>query len=442
MNLRQFKIGIIVAVALAAGGCGVFGHKKPSTPVLGQRISVLATESDVSVDPATAALQMSLPAPVVNPAWSQSGGNASKAMGHVALGSSLTQAWEVSIGQGTSLAARLAAAPVVADGRVYTIDTLATVRAFDAQTGAPLWRTQFGTEKGNSSALFGGGLAYNSGRIYATNGLGFVAALDATNGGVAWQVRPGGPLRGSPTVAGDAIYVMSQDNQIYSLKLEDGSTNWSEAAALEIAGIFGVASPAYAQGTVVAGFSSGELNAYRYENGRVVWQDALARTSIRTSVSSLSDIDADPVVDNGQVIAIGQGGRMVAMELITGQRMWELNLAGISTPAVVGDWVFVVTSDAKLMAIARNDGKIRWITQLPDFRKEKSKTGPINYAGPILAGGRLILAGSNGALINVNPMDGSFQSQVDIKDGVSFQPVVANNTLYILTDSGRLIAYR
>jgi outer membrane protein assembly factor BamB len=442
MNFRQFKIGIIVAAALAAGGCGVFGHKKPSTPVLGQRIAVLATESDVSVDPATAALPMSLPAPVVNPAWSQSGGNASKAMGHVALGSSLTQAWEVSIGQGTSLAARLAAAPVVADGRVYTIDTLATVRAFDAQTGAPLWRTQFGTEKGNSSALFGGGLAYNSGRIYATNGLGFVAALDATNGGVAWQVRPGGPLRGSPTVAADAIYVMSQDNQIYSLKLEDGSTNWSAAAALEIAGIFGVASPAYAQGTVVAGFSSGELNAYRYENGRVVWQDALARTSIRTSVSSLSDIDADPVVDNGQVIAIGQGGRMVAMELITGQRMWELNLAGISTPAVVGDWVFVVTSDAKLMAIARTDGKIRWITQLPDFRKEKSKTGPINYAGPILAGGRLILTATNGAIIFANPDTGAIEGQTSVKSSISLPPVVANNGLYVLDDDGRLHAFR
>jgi outer membrane protein assembly factor BamB len=442
MNVRQLRVGIIVAAAIAAGGCGIFGHKKPSTPVLGQRIAVLATESDVSVDPATAALPMSLPAPVVNPAWSQSGGNASKAMGHIALGASLAQAWEVSIGQGTSLAARLAAAPVIADGRIYTIDTLATVRAFDAQTGAPLWRTQFGTEKGNDSALFGGGLAYANGRIYATNGLGFVDALDATNGGVVWQVRPGGPLRGSPTIAGDAVYVMSQDNQIYSLKLADGTTNWSEAAALEIAGIFGVASPAYAQGTIVAGFSSGELNAYRYENGRVVWQDALARTTIRTSVSSLSDIDADPVIDNGQVIAIGQGGRMVAMELITGQRMWELNLAGIATPWVAGDWVFVVTSDAKLMAIGRASGKIRWITQLPEFRNEKSKNGPINYSGPILAGGRLIVTSTNGAITFVNPDNGAVEGRTSVKSSISLPPVAANNTLYVLDDSGRLHAFR
>jgi outer membrane protein assembly factor BamB len=235
---------------------------------------------------------------------------------------------------------------------------------------------------------------------------------------------------------------MSQDNQIYSLKPEDGATNWTQAAALEIAGVFGAASPAFGQGTVVAGFSSGELNAYRYENGRIVWQDALARTSIRTSVSSLSDIDAEPVIDNGQVIAIGQGGRMVALELNSGQRMWELNLAGIATPWVAGDWVFVVTDEAKVMAIARASGKVRWINQLPRYRNEKKKSGAISYVGPVLAGGRLIVAGSNGVLINVDPVNGSFQSQTGVNASISLPPVVANSTLYILDDDGRLHAFR
>jgi outer membrane protein assembly factor BamB len=160
-------------------------------------------------------------------------------MGHLAIGQSLGQAWEVSIGQGGSVKARLGSAPVVGDGRVFTIDTQSTVRAFDAQTGAQAWATQFGVEKVNRASLFGGGVAFDGGRIYATNGLGYVVALDARNGGIIWQVHPGGPLRGSPTVTGDTLYVMSQDNQIYSLKTSDGSQNWSAAAALEIAGLYG-----------------------------------------------------------------------------------------------------------------------------------------------------------------------------------------------------------
>jgi len=438
-----FRLSVLLAATLAASGCSIFKKGKgPSTPVLGQRIAVLTGEGDVSVDPATAALPMTLPAATGNTDWTQSGGSPTKSMGQLALGNALGRAFTVQAGRGNSLTARLAAAPVVANGHIFTIDTIGSVRAFDARTGAQLWASQTPTEKGNQASLYGGGIAYDQGRIYATNGLGFVAALDERNGGMVWQVRPGGPLRGAPSVANGFVYVISQDNQIYSLKESDGGTNWSAQASLEVAGVFGSASPAVGQGTVVAGFSSGELNAYRYENGRQVWQDALQRTSIRTSVSSLSDIDADPVIDSGQVIAVGQGGRMVALDLISGQRQWELNLAGISTPWVAGDWIFVVTDDAKLICVARQNGHIRWINQLPQFAKAKAKKGEIDYSGPVLAGGRLIVTGSNGVMINIDPTAGSFQSQTNIGAPISLSPVVANSTLYILDDRGRLTAFR
>jgi outer membrane protein assembly factor BamB len=441
---KHFRVGFLIAVALAASGCSILKRgKKPATPVLGERIPVLTSEGDSQIDPATSALPMSLPAEVANTAWTQSGGNAAKSMGHLALGKSLSQVWAANAGRGSSLTARLGAEPIVAGDRVFAIDTLGAVRAFSAANGALIWASQTPfEERANTPSLYGGGIAYDNGRLYATNGLGFVSAIDERTGGILWRVRPGGPLRGAPTVSNGTIYVMSQDNQIYSLKEADGSLNWSQAASLEIAGVFGSASPAVGQGTVVAGFSSGELNAYRYENGRMVWQDALQRTSIRTSVSSLSDIDADPVIDGGQVIALGQGGRMVALEITTGQRMWELNIAGISTPWLAGDWIFVVTDDAKLMCIQRQNGHVRWINQLPQFQHPRSKKGEIDYSGPVLAGGRLIVTGSNGVIVNIDPVTGSYQSQTRVSRGASLPPVVANSTLYILDDDAVLHAYR
>ena len=434
------KIALVLAAAALVGGCNPFKKDKPVTPTVGERISVLTGEADIAIDPATAALPFSLPAAIQNEDWSQSGGNASKSMGHVALGTSLGTAWSVSIGQGNNRSARLASAPVIGGGRVYTIDTLGTVRAFDTRNGGQVWSTTFG--EGSRDTNYGGGVAYENGRVYATNGNGYVAALDAATGGAAWTVKPGGPLRGAPTVLSDAVYAMSQDNQLYSLKIADGAQNWSSAAALEIAGVFGSASAAVAAGTVVAGFSSGELNAYRYENGRQVWQDALSRTSISTSVASLSDIDADPVIDGGQVFAIGKGGRMVALELTSGQRQWEQNIAGISTPWVAGEWVFVVTDEGKLIALQRSSGRIRWINELPRWRDMKGKKDPIFYYGPVLAGDRLIVTGSNGVLVNVDPANGSFQSQTNVGAPVNLPPVVAGQTLYILDERGRLTAFR
>ena len=438
------RVTLLLLSASMLAGCGGLGLFKKSDKITvpGERTPVLVNEADIDIDTATATEPMTLPAAVTNDSWAQSGGNANKSVGHLGLGQSLGVAWTVSIGRGSDNDGRLGGGPVVADGKVFTIDTTGTVRAFSVENGGQLWSARFGEVGDNAASIYGGGVAYDSGRVYATNGIGYVAALDASNGGAVWTVKPAGPLRGEPSVDGGSVYVMSQDNQIYSLKAADGSTSWSNAAALEIAGVFGSAAPSIGQGTVVAGFSSGELNAYRYENGRQVWQDALSRTTMSTSVASLSDIDADAVIDNGVVYAIGQGGRMVALDLFSGQRIWELNFAGIATPWVAGDWIFAVNDKAQLVAIARRTGKIRWINQLPRYRDQKDRKGPISYVGPVLAGERLIVAGSNGALINVSPVDGTFQSQVDLDDGVSFQPVVANNTLYLLTDAGRLIAYR
>ena len=442
MKNRVASTALLLAATAMVAGCNPFKKDKKVTPTVGDRIAVLVGENAIEVDLDTAAAPFALPAATANEDWAQSGGNATKSMGHLELGQALGVAWTVQIGEGSGNKSRLVSGPVVGGGRVYTIDTQGTVRAFDVRNGGEVWRASFGEVGKDRAAVYGGGVAFENGRVYATNGLGYVAALDAATGAVAWTVKPAGPLRGAPTVLGDALYAMTQDNQIFSLKTADGTTSWSSAAALEIAGVFGSSAPAAARGTVIAGFSSGELNAYRYENGRVVWQDALSRTSISTSVASLSDIDADPVIDGGQVFAVGKGGRMVALDLFSGQRLWEQNVAGISTPWVAGDWVFVVTDESKVVAMARGSGKIRWIAELPRWEKPKDKKDPIFYTGPVLAGGRLIVAGSNGALINIEPSSGTVQSQTGAGQGISLQPIVAGQTLYVLTDGGRLIAYR
>ena len=458
--MKRILAALVAATLL--GGCGILGeNRERTTPTVGQRIPVLSAEGQIAVDPQLAGIPVTVPAPVLNPDWAQSGGNAAKSLGHVALGDSLAPAWSVSIGEGSSAQARLASEPVVAEGRVYTIDTRANVRAFSADSGAPIWSTQVRGEGSPTEALFGGGVAYDSGRIYATNGAGDAAALDARTGAIIWRVKPGGPLRGAPTVGAENVYVVSQDNQLYALNTADGATRWTGAGSFEQAGVFGTAAPAFAQSTVVAGFSSGELTAYRYENGQVVWQDALARTGMSTVVGTISDIDADPVIDQGRVFAVGQGGRMVAVELITGQRAWEINIAGISTPWVAGNWVFVVTDRAQLLAIDRASGQVRWISQLQAFvrppeRREATREdialgrtgrvtpgeGPIFWRGPILAGNRLVLTSSTGHVAFVSPMDGRVLSYTPTGARLSLAPIVANNTLYILNDDGRLTAWR
>lgn len=440
---RMGRMVLAVAVLASLGACGVIGggkDKRPKTPVFGNRVSILSSESSAEVDPALANMPVVLPDPVANADWSQPGGNAAKLIGHVALAAAPVEAWSAAL-EGSSNSARLAAAPVVAGGKLYVIDANAQVLAFDAKSGSRLWSTQMPAE-GNGRSLFGGGVSVLDDKLFATTGVGDVAALDAKTGAILWKKNPGGPLRGSPTLSNGHVYVMSQNNQIFALDQLTGETVWNDAGSAQATGVFGVAAPAAAQGTVIAGFSSGELTAYRYENGRDLWGDALSRTNISTSVAALTDIDADPVIDRGRVFAIGQGGRMASYELVSGQRLWEINVAGISTPAVVGDWVFVATDDAKLLCIARATGKIRWISQLKRWHDMKDKKGSVRWTGPVAAGGRLILVSTDGDLVYVNPADGAVAVSADMHHRMALSPVVADNMLYILADDGRLTAYR
>jgi outer membrane protein assembly factor BamB len=439
------KLTMATAAAMLVSACSLLGggngDDKKTTPTLGKRTNILSGESGAEVDPALAGISVILPSQVANTEWAQSGGNAAKSVGHLSLGPSPSRVWTAQI-SGTSKRARLAASPVVSGGRLYAVDTEAVVHSFDASSGSRVWSMQIEVDSDGKSSRFGGGVAAQGTMVYATNGVGDVVALNAADGSQLWKVRPAGPLRGAPTLSNGNVYVMTQDNQIYALNQTDGSVQWNEAGTVGLAGIFGVAAPAAGQGTVIAGYSSGELTAYRYENGRNLWNDALARTSISTSVATLSDIDADPVIDRGRVFALGQGGRMAAYELVTGQRIWELNVAGISTPYVAGEWVFVLTDDAKLLCIARPTGKVRWISQLAAFRNEKKKKNPVNWTGPILAGNRLIVASTEGQVVAISPGEGSSSTMFELNDGVSLPPVVANNTLYILDDSGRISAFR
>ena len=442
-TLFRYATTVALAISLAACAGGLFGGGgKKKTPTLGERTPILSRiESGAKVDPDIAGIAVTLPAAQANADWAQPGGSASKLAGHFALGATPQRVWTAQI-EGATNRVRLAAAPVVGGGRLYAVGSDGAISAFDASTGARVWVHAADVGRDLETAVFGGGVSFADGKVYATNGTGEVMALDAGTGASLWQVKPAGPLRGAPTLDFGSLYVMTQDNQILALDAATGKLQWQESGSTAQSGVFGVAAPSAGQGTVIAGYSSGELVAYRYENGRTLWSDALAKTNISTQVGSLTDIDADPIIDSGRVYALGQGGRMAAYELVTGQRIWELNLAGISTPALSGDWIFTLTDDARLLAIARASGKVRWISQLARYRNEEKKKNPIYWQGPVLAGDSLWTVNSEGQIWRVSPGEGAATLFSDLKQPISLAPIVAGQTLYVLDDSGTISAFR
>ncbi len=434
----------VLLLALVPAGCSLVPDwlGEPEAPPLpGKRIAVLARESAPKPDPSLATIEVRLPPPRVNAAWPQAEGGPAHAAGHLALGDMPRRAWSVDIGVGSADDRRLLSPPVVAAGVVYTMDAEGQVSAFDAARGKRLWRVAAVPDDETENAL-GGGLAYDDGRLYVATGIGEVVALDARSGDEIWRSRIGMPIRSAPTVSEGRLFVVTTENQTFAIDTADGSQLWSHEGIADIAQLLGAAAPAAVKGLVVAAYSSGEIYLLRADSGRIVWRDGLAVGRRMSAVASLSDINGDPVIDRDRVYAISQSGQLAAIGLKSGTRLWEQDISGTQTPWVAGDYLFVLTSHGELLCLSRRSGGIRWVTQLPRYENPEDKEDPIFWSGPVLAGDRLVVVGSNEEAVAVSPYTGEVLGRLDLPGSVSLAPVVADKTLYVLTDDADLVALR
>jgi len=430
-------------VSLLLGGCGAgswFGDSD-TKKLPGERVSVLQLESKATPDPSLAGVAVALPPAVRNTMWPQAGGYPDHAMGHLALSSTPTEVWKSSIGDGSGSRLRLLSRPVVAQGRVFALDASTSVSALDESTGKQLWRVDLKPEETRGSS-FGGGIAFGEDLLYAATGYAELVAINPADGAVVWRKRIPGPSRGAPTVVKGRVFAQTLDNQTFAFSAKDGEQLWSHTGILETAGLLGAVSPA-ADGTVViAPYSSGELFALRVENGRTAWQDNLTAIRRIGALSGLADIRGMPVIDRGLVLAVSHSGRTVAIDERTGARVWDQELGGVDTPWPAGDFIYALSNENELVALARKDGRVRWVAPLPRYEDPSDKTTGIVWTGPVLAGDRLWLAGSTGELVGVSPLNGEEINHIKLPDPAYLAPVVANGTLYVLTDSGTLVAFR
>ena len=474
---RSALFALLGASALALSGCSTLSGLNPfgggdsevdqgDIPDESRRISILELSDTLRV-PEGSAPAVVLPPVYVNTDWPQPGGNAANVVQHTGATGTLQPVWERSVGDGSNRKGFVAASPVIANQTIFTLDADNTVRASAEADGAERWSFEITKRGGEATrtrgpsmidrvrdpaSLFegskrdkdavGGGVAYDNGVLYATSGLGMVVAIDATTGEAIWESPTRTPMHSAPTVAGGRVFAITDDNEIIAFSASDGEVLWTYQGIVETARMLTAPVPAVVGDTVIAPFSSGEVVALRAQNGGLLWQDALSSTARLTPLASLNDIAFGPVVADGFVIAAAQSGVMTAFDLRTGQRIWSQPAGSIGMPWVAGDTVFTATTDGKIAALSKLDGTVQWIQQLQTFEKPNKRKDRVVWSGPVLAGQRLLVASSNGRTVILNPFDGSILEERETGGDVMVPPVIANQTVYLLTDDATLIALR
>ncbi len=442
------KTPLIVFALLSLNACStvsdmfVSADEKPALE--GERISVLELQKTLKVDaPLKENESIAIPQAWQNPAWPQAGGLPNHSMQNLSFSADVPkEVWSAKAGRGSKDSLPLNAQPVVAEGMVFTLDTKATLRAFNADNGKEIWSKDVSSREEKEDVITGG-VAYAHSTLFVTNGYDEVLAISPRDGNILWRKSLPAPSRAAPSILSGRIYISTIDSRLIALNAKDGSGLWEYRGVGETTGLLGAASPAVNQNTVIGVFSSGEVTAFRVENGSVAWSDNLSSmNSFSGGLQSISDITAMPVMSQGLVITMSYGGKIAAIDERTGNRVWQRDIGGTKTPWATANALYVLSTDNQLIGINIINGSIFWITELAQFEDEKRKKGSVQWSTPIMAGERLILAGSHGYMIEVNPHNGEMIRKTRTKTKIRLAPAIANNMLYMLAENGRLVAYR
>lgn len=441
----SFKtLALASATSLLLAGCSMFESSSPEVQIEGDRISILQLEKQLVPEDIAGKENMYLPPAWQNEYWPQAGGYPNHAMHNLSLASKdkpVSHIWSANFGQGTTKKLPLSASPVVFEKQIFAMDTTQHITALSTETGKQLWRIDLKPDDEDENVT-GGGLSVANGIVYVTSGFNQAYALSAADGKQLWVSELPAPARSAPTVISGRAFIITADSRLICLSAENGEILWEYQGISEMAGLTGTAAPAADSDIVVPAFSSGEIYALRIENGSVAWSDNLSPVRRYSGMDDLVEIRGLPVIAREVVIAISFGGRMVAIDTRSGERIWARSIGGAQTPWVTGDYIYVVTSDSELVALSRMSGQVVWVNALPAYEDLKDRDDPIIWRGPVMANDQVILVGSNGQVRQFDPRSGAETQTWKAKESIALPPIIAGGTLYLTSESGKILAYR
>ena len=384
-----------------------------------------------------------LPSPQPVPAWTHQGGNAQHIAAHAELPSELTLSWSRRIGAGDGKRHQISAAPVAQGGQVYTLDSQSMVTAID-ETGTILWQSELGKSSDALKDASGGGLAVGGTQLFVTTGFGTVVALDTASGAELWTQDLASYGGASPTVYDDLLYIAARDGAAWAIDTSNGRIKWQVAGPTVAASHTGGPGPAVSDKYAVFPFGTGDVLASFRKGGLRSWSSGLSGARLGLASTQVRDLTGQPVIEGSSVYLASSAGRMAAVDLNTGLRIWTAKQGSQGHILVAGGAIFAVSDAGNLIRLSKDDGALIWSTPLPKFTKKSVKSRAKIHAhyGPILAGGRLILASSDGLIRQFNPADGTLITTVDLPSGAASAPIVVNGTLYVLSTKGDLLAFR
>lgn len=300
---------------------------------------------------------------------------------------------------------------------------------------------------------------------------GTVVAIDAASGRELWRAAAGGPLAAGVGSDGKVSAVVTRANELVAF--EGGKELWRQRLT---AGAY--TAPFVAGGRVFLLHSDRTVSAFDGQSGRTLW------TYVRASTEPLVLGHPGVILAVGDTLVVGQSGRLVGLNPLTGTVRWEAPIAiprGINdverlvdlvgTVGRAGDVVcarafqaavgcvdighaavlwtkptrgsegisgdaealFGTETDGRVNAWKRSNGDRTWTSELLSHR---------GLTAPLALGRAIVIGDSFGYVHLLSREDGKLLNRLATDDSaIAAPPVLAGNTLVIVTKDGGVFGF-
>ncbi|HJW47763.1 MAG TPA: outer membrane protein assembly factor BamB [Lysobacter sp.] len=338
----------------------------------------------------------------------------------------VSKIWSAKAGKGEGrIGARQA--PAVADGRVYAAALEGGVRAFDLQTGKPVWHYK-------SKLRLSGGPGAGDGLVVIGGIDGEVIALDAATGAEKWQAKVPAEVIATPTIGLGSVFVRSNDGRVTSFDAANGERRWFWVYEVPTLSVRGNDAVVLGPGFVFVGNDDGSVSALSATDGRTLWNLPVAQQEGRSELDRMADVDGTPVLEGSTLYATSFKKQTVAIDAPSGRPMWSSQYGGPGRLGVGSDRLVVSDPAGSVYALDKSSGSSLW--QQPALARR-------NLTSPVVQGDYAVVGDYDGYLHWLKLDNGELAARDRIGgDALRGSPVVVDGVLVAQDIDGEVAAFR
>lgn len=353
----------------------------------------------------------------------------------------VTKLWTTSVGDGAGdSGVRLR--PAFADGVLYACSTDGKIAAIDATSGKTLWskssRTKgwFGWgDKKRADALYASGPMVSGDLLVVGTLDGHVYGINAKDGSPRWESVVNSEVISSPVISGNLVIARTQDGRLYGFDSATGERRWVyDQDTVPLLSLRGNGPLLVANGVVFYGNDAGKLVALRLDNGEKLWEQTLASGEGRTEIDRLADADGSILLSGTTLFGAAYHGNLSAIDGPSGRPLWGRPFSTFTSLDVTDTAVYGVNDESQVWAFDKNGGSDMWKNDSLKYRW---------LTGPAVLGNYIVVGDLEGYVHFLQTGDGALAARERLsKKAIRAQPLVVGDIVYVEDVKGRIGAYR